>query len=195
MSSQAIGTALLLLGMFSLILGVSALVLYPAGITYLTAPVIHFIWLIFGIILVEKFAPVPTADISFSNYGRIIVAILFIFGLAASLQSGEVIARAVKIIEIIFQDLVIAALLTNVLKERSGRTTKIWLSVVFALLHTPLFFTQSFTNASAIVVGALFISYISISWFVQKKHDITAILVPHILFYLVFGTAFSLVFW
>ncbi len=192
---ETLKTVALLFALFALILGVSSFVFTPIGLTYEANPIINIIWLIFGFILVEKFTPLSTKSVTFSKYGIIVVICLILAGLASSMPSANLIARSVKIIEIIFQDLVIAVMLVTLLKQLSDRKVQIWLSVSFAALHVPLFITEPTLRAGVIVLGALSISYVSIKWFTQKGHDITAILVPHILFYLVFGTALSIIFW
>ncbi len=192
---ETLKTVALLFALFALILGVSSFVFTPVGLTYEANPIINIIWLIFGFILVEKFTPLSTKSVTFSKYGIIVVICLILAGLASSMPSANLIARSVKIIEIIFQDLVIAVMLVTLLKQLSDKKVQIWLSISFAALHVPLFITEQTLRAGIIVLGALLISYVSIKWFAQKGHDITAILVPHILFYLVFGTAFSIIFW
>ncbi len=186
---------MVLFALFALILGVSTFVFTPVGLTYAANPIINIIWLIFGFVLVEKFTPLSTKSVTFSKYGIIAVVSLILIGLASSMPSANLIARSVKIVEIIFQDLVIAVMLVTLLKQLSDKKVQIWLSISFAALHVPLFITEPTLRAGIIVLGALVISYVSIRWFAQKGHDITAILVPHILFYLVFGTALSIIFW
>ncbi len=185
----------LLFFLFIVVLGIPSFILFPLGLTYQTSPAIHFAWLIFGFVLVERLTTLSVKSVTFSKIGIVAVTSLMLVGLATSMPSANLIARSVKIIEIIFQDLVIAVTLVTLLKQLSDRKVQIWLSVSFALLHVPLFFTETAVNAGVIVLGALAVSFVSIAWFSKKGHDITAILLPHILFYLVFGTALSIVFW
>jgi hypothetical protein len=188
-------TVITLLGIFIVILGVDSFVLYPAGITYSTYPLIHFFWLVFGMTIVEKFAPLPTKEIKLSKAGGIVIVALIILGLATSVQNGELISRSVKIVEILFQDLVIATILATIGERLLQTSTRVRASIVFALLHVPLFFTEPWPHVTAVVGGALLISFISTTWFAKTKQDISTIVILHLAFYLVFGTALTIVFW
>jgi hypothetical protein len=59
----------------------------------------------------------------------------------------------------------------------------------------PLFFTEPWPHVTAVVGGALLISFISTTWFAKTKQDISTIVILHLAFYLVFGTALTIVFW
>jgi hypothetical protein len=182
-----------LCGIFSIVLGVSTFILTPAGITYEAFPATNILWLIFGLALVQIF--VPVTKLRFSTAGIIAVVLLIIFGLATSLAANEIIPRSVKILEILFQDLVIASTLTLVGAHLSKQNVRLSFSILFLMLHIPVFFIHPLTYALTIVLGAFLIGYVSITWFTQNDHDIATIILPHIFFYLVFGTAFSVIFW
>lgn len=181
--------------LFGGVLGVSSLVFVPQGVTYETDPLIHTIWLLFGIIIVGRVAARLVNEIHFSTKSIFVVLAVIILGLASSVTEGHLVARAVKILEIIFQDLVIATTLVTLGKHLSNQTTERLLSIGFALMHVPLFFVEPFTHVLAIVVGALCISYVSIVLFLKNNKDIGMIIIPHVAFYLLFGTALSIVFW
>ncbi len=184
-----------LLVVFSVVLGVSSLILFPRGITYQSHPVVHIFWLIFGIALVELFAAKSVSEIKISKLGAAATIALIILGLISAMPNGDLIARSVKLSEILFQDLVIAATLVVAGHHLTQRRTQLALALLFATLHVPLFFVVPFPRAITTVLGALFISLGSIAWFVRTKKDVSAIMLPHILFYILFGTALSVIFW
>ncbi len=149
----------------------------------------------FGIIIVGRVAARLVSEIHFSTKSMYAVVAVILIGLISSVGEGHLVARSVKILEIIFQDLVIAATLVTLGRYLSNQTTERLLSIGFALMHALLFFVELFEHVIAIVLEALVISYISIVLFLKNNKDIGMIIIPHVAFYLFFGTALSVVFW
>lgn len=192
---KTLETVFALFAVFSVILGVSSLMLYPAGLTYSTAPVINFTWLVFGLALVRFFTRDTVSSIQLSKKGAFAVILVFLASLFLAVPDGDPVARSIKLVEIIFQDLVIGGVLVALLPVIEKKRERIALALAFAAIHTPLFSIAPSVHA-LVVTGASFVvaSFVPV-WFKQTNRDMAAIIVPHVLFYLLFGNFLTGVSW
>ena len=181
-----------LFGVFALVLGFVTFILYPQGITYGAYPLLYFPLFVFGMMLAYACAPGAVESVRISRSGMIVVIVLVLAGLVSVWQTGAFIERAIKLMEILFQDFVIAAALGVIGDRLAERKVRIGLSVAFAAMHLPLFVTASYTYAISVVIAALVVTYVATTWFVKTKRDIATVAMLHLAFYIIFGSVLSI---
>jgi hypothetical protein len=104
-----------------------------------------------------------------------------------ALPEGDPMTRSIKIVEILFQDLIIAGVLVSLIPVLGKLKERLLLATAFAALHVPLIGIISMWQAFIISVASFLVAFIVSKWFVQSKYDMVTIIVPHLVFYLLFG--------
>jgi hypothetical protein len=112
---------------------------------------------------------------------------LLITSLVLALPEGDPMTRSIKIVEILFQDLIIAGVLVSLIPVLGKLKERLLLATAFAALHVPLIGIISMWQAFIISVASFLVAFIVSKWFVQSKYDMVTIIVPHLVFYLLFG--------
>lgn len=185
----------LLFAVFSIILGVITFVLVPQGLSYAKYPLLHFSLFIFGMALAHSFTPTAISKVHMSKPGIIVIVTLILIGLLSIWPSGIFIERSIKLVEILFQDFIIASTLSIIGTRLSSTPIRLSLAFAFAALHLPLFVTQPFTHALSVLCAAFIVGYIGTTIFQKTKQDISGIIILHLSFYILFGSMLSLVLW
>jgi hypothetical protein len=186
---------MVLFGVFALVLGFITLVLYPQGITYGKYPLLYFPIFIFSMVLVYECAPETVSRVRISNTGAVVTTVLVVAGLVSVWPSGAFVERSIKLIEILFQDLVIAAVLGVIGHRLANTKIRLALAIAFTVLHIPLFFVATLSYSLTVVVAAFLVSYIGTLWFEKTNQNIATIMIMHLSFYIIFGSILSVIVW
>ncbi len=187
-SRENLITVLALSIIFSLILGVSTFWFAPTGLTYSKASFINFAWLVFGLGLARFFARDTLESIHLSKIGSLLIICVSITAVILAFFAGDPMTRAIKLLEILFQDLVIAGVLVSLFPVLEKTKERLVLAFSFAAIHLPLIAVAPLAHAGVVVIASYIVAYLTPHWFVQSKRDMAFIIVPHIVFYLLFGS-------